>query len=102
MAPGSGTAAVPGPRWMLANWCRPSANWGCPQSTEIRLSKPVKSKVWNAAVPTGTVTVKDSITVPPPAFVPVKVTVGAGSKAKSRAVDRQQGEGHAVVVCQLD
>src|SRR5262249_3842540 len=81
-------ARGPGPAGamtMLENWWRPSASWGCPQLTDTTSVNPLKWNVWNAAVPTGTVTVNDSWTVPPPDLTPVNSTVGAGSNAKNRA-----------------
>ena len=46
----------------------------------------MKLKVSNSAGrPEGLVTVKDCVTSPPPALIPVKFTVGAGSNGKFRA-----------------
>jgi hypothetical protein len=52
---------------------------------ETRVHFTCQSKVDGPLVPVGVVTGNDSITVPPPTSVPVKLTVGAVAKGKSRA-----------------
>src|SRR5436190_20842049 len=88
----SGTVEAVFNKWILANWWSPFPITGWPHVTDSKSVNPVKLKVWNALVPSGVVTVKDSVTVPPPTFVPVKVTVGAGSKAKLRARSIESNE----------
>jgi hypothetical protein len=60
---------------------------------------PVKSKVWKVRGGLDVVTLDVSTTVPPPARIPVNVSVGAGSNAKFRARSIESRENGSPLVC---
>ena len=76
---GSGT---PVERWILPNWCMPSegaTSWS--QLTDVTFVNPVKSNVWKIKGGLEVDTLNVSMTVPPPASVPVNVVDGGDSNA---------------------
>jgi hypothetical protein len=85
---------------IFVNWCKPWVESGWSQLTEVRFMNPVKWNVVNVwGNPAGSVTVNVSMTVPPPASVPVNVTLGAGPNAKFRARSIESSENGSPFVC---